>query len=1640
MSKFEDLGKSILGTINQQIGLSENIPTNPQDPYSYAGIGDFASKIAQSEQRTYLQSGYTRALRPQAMEVLLQEPDLTIVVKKRQFSSLIENYQVNKLSYEEKLYLKAVKRLFYNKCRAIASYERLTKIERIVTQSGGVFNDYVMPMMFSSVEVLNTLKPGLISGNTLAVLDTLKKVKNFSDPERYTTWLNSSEIPYLTDVGEGTGSFELTLATNVSTSVSTELGRGNASITLENPYELMIINEKDIEQAISDVVGFTNFRFFSIAENQLNDTINLLKQELASIRRERNASPINFMLSPDSLNYKKVRAFIDEEGREIIFSYDAGIFGTFGFDAAGDPNEFNVVLDSTSYEGFNGLQSEKEKTLFRVIVANLYSLFALQKSRKNDIVNFNEQNNYIRKKMRMEFEEKAIIQNQDIVHIFVGSKTVTDPKVSEGFNFSYSKDNLLNNIDKGVNELAQSVNDAASVFSGGKAGSNFIELEKNAIAGPSFPTWLWYIMRNDFTRQAAGVHIFAGIVNNVSQSYSGGKHNINVNCGDFADYLQKGQINVKPSLDVVDSSLYDPLTPFKIDYDPATGLLSGANPQLLDENITLLNTESVRLKAGRNRGNLATLETYNVKDAEILEPTSPTAQLRNQFFDPDGFIYRWKQGIGTLVLSGAPNDFGTGSLRKETSSVITNNIFSGQDVMNTLSLLVTGQPYNFSTFLKAASKAGFITSEKYLGFNSSDNFLKGLIKDLNKTNAIWGNFIPFKKLSLSNVAYQALLQGELDATTNNVKLNDLLRQRAEKYDKLLALAPTSKSATGENNSVNSSSGIVVVVDTITSEIWDLNNQINALQASFLQSISNVNSTKQGKIKIFGDDIEIDYSLNSGSISKNQKDQDRFYFRAKQFELTQRRLWKVKANEDQNFFIVDDAYDKNYDIQAFEDALGNLDTFKSTYSSIFELVQTAASLLGLEVFADSQGHINARPPAYNRMPSSVFFNLLKQKDEKGIKIFPDYLENLFFNQVQGLVDQLEILEDQIRARAYILGFTDDQKASVFLGSGNGAQFQQFNFLTNKDGLFQGRDSIEALLKTSNPEFKEEINRKALSSLSSVVSKVNKNTINFDISQRVNFISNYIPQYSDGKQLTEILSRLKSKGFIDPISNDYANYGKKSNVESLEMTAQISALISERQYIIKLLSNAIKNLEEGNELNASEASTNASTKRKISNNDKIPEIILHMIEDENIDDLGPNAGSRFIIKDSHLLDFTINENPPPFTMIEVNGSLAQNLVNGPSGLEVGSGGNFISSAFAVDYDMWRMYGFKGSKPVTASYLTDPAGQCAPYAVFLLNQSRKNIFTASVTVKGNEYIQAGEVYYLECRDLLMYAESVSHRFDFSGNFTTSLTCTYVRKPGEFIPTMLDIVGKGLYTRKNSANLAKVVRNANPSTDVPLTALQLQTINQTSDDASSNKLIDAVGGSFGEINKKAIASLLISASGILTPSRYGDKIRIKLRIYFNSNTKVKQPNKDLITFAEQIKKLLINPERIIPSTPQNEKLADPNMQPTMNPDDIIIQYIDLANSTVTSSTVATGSGNDIYSPSANAWNIARSLCQGNYDSNVLRDYLYLNVIDVWATSEPNTDTGLETSNSKTPVTNQADQEAKKAFQESVKKSLNIK
>ena len=91
----------------------------------------------------------------------------------------------------------------------------------------------------------------------------------------------------------------------------------------------------------------------------------------------------------------------------------------------------------------------------------------------------------------------------------------------------------------------------------------------------------------------------------------------------------------------------------------------------------------------------------------------------------------------------------------------------------------------------------------------------------------------------------------------------------------------------------------------------------------------------------------------------------------------------------------------------------------------------SSILGLEIYADTQGHIQAKPPGYNKVPSSIFERMLRDRDRKGIRVFPKVLESLFINQAEGLIDQLEITEDNIRLRAAALNKPNDEEAKKLL---------------------------------------------------------------------------------------------------------------------------------------------------------------------------------------------------------------------------------------------------------------------------------------------------------------------------------------------------------------------------------------------------------------------------------------------------------------------------------------------------------------------------------------------------------------------------------------------------------------------------------
>lgn len=1555
MSFLSSLG----GIINAQFGIGENT-SNSLDSVSggaYARLGDYAKKFDQTAERTYIEDGFIRDIRPRKRSVLFQQPDFYVVIKKRMFSTLVDNSKLEVLEEKERILIAATKRLFQNKCRILSAYEKLTKIEQLTFDSGR-FNTFLAPALLNLIDSSNDLLTALgsngISPSTKAAIDTLRKVISYSEPGAYSNWTtNDYDAVFGREIGEGPGTFELTNINSIKTMVSTEWGAGNASVTLEDPYNLLTITEKDIDQALTDVTNpMRTGSYYVFVQNELQKTIDKHKADLAVERENRGASQITFKISPGTTLSKRVRAIIDDEGREIIFTYSGGVFSiAAGVKSFGKVKNISQVFSSAANVfstgsvtiepqflignpsgniGENNQLTASERKKFEQIISDIFTMLGQNDTSQREMKARTLETNYARNRMRLFFNGKYIVQPMDTISIWMTSRTGEDMRLPGGFRKQQNElglgtiqkfDTIINNINGSIDSMKASVQTEAGIK------TSFDDLERLAVVGPDMPRWLWRMFRQDIIGQPTGPCIFSGIVGKGGQGVTGdwrdGRWTINFTCEDHTGYFDKSMVNFKPSSDVFNASIYDPLTPFDVSFDAATGAaitdpINGSLPPLLKENQDLLDSGMLIFRSGPNKGTPATQSLYTHAPKEISFDT-----WRSVLHDPPGLVYRWKQGIQSLTFTQRPNS--QTNTEHERAVLLTARPFAGQDVMNVMSLLITGTPYNYSTFLKAAIENGNSLGARD-GLNNipaASTYIQGLLAEIERNNLIWGNFIPHKQLVVNEAVEQFIAQQRLDIITQNSDLNQKLSELARTQDQQI-LQQQSDMFQGAASPTS--------VDNIvySTKIKALKAQIQVAQANFTKMLASplANNPDIG-LTIIGNDINSDPSITDSTpgSTQAQKQRDALQLRQRLFAMTARRFWQVRANQDKNLFIVDDQYDKNFDIMAFERKIGNsIELFNSQYSNVGEQVSQVKKLLGLECFANTQGHIIARPPGYNKVPSSVFYKMFRDRDRNGVKVFPDFLESLFFNQVKDILTQIEITEDNIRLRGIALGAISDQDIINLIGSGN------FNFLTN------GAGSVNLLQFSiqSNPDLGEDPTRSLLISLSNYQQRISnqvKNSKLFTASSQVTaFSANLTPSPDTQTMAIEtVRDRLRIATGTEPPTIDqlfgnpqFTRIGEKSQTDKVAIIGQIAQFISQRQSLLKSALNAIKTLKEGVSVNATpdlgsdsinNQTVSAIVAPSINRKTTIPQILEHMIEYEDQDDLGPDSGRRFILTADRIVSLSISENPPPFTMVSVNGLFGQGFADPPGGLKTSSDGNAVTSAYAVDYDMWYQYGFRAPKPIEAPFFNDPNSQCAPYAVAALLEARENILQGSVIVAGyNEYYQPGDVVYIEDRNLLFYVKSVGHSFSY-GNLSTTLDLNYGHSPGEYIPTMLDIVGKILYSSKGffdqhrteRIDMLGSARSVGALTySSQLTAFTTAQGNDTRIPPDSEPLGLLLDGRYGERNKNILNNILFSISGNINKVNPRQKPIVKIVYYVTTNSF----DSDMLNFSLAVKDWLINPQ----------------------------------------------------------------------------------------------------------------------------------
>ena len=1621
---------SFLGALADQISskysLGEN-KTNSLDAVvdgeqtKYGSLGDFAKQFDQSAERRYLEEGYLRKdpynTDPKQLEILMQEPDATVIVKKRMFASLGDNFRPDFMDRDEKLYYKAMKVLFQNKCRQIAALEKLSKIQRISSAAGNV-NDQLMPILFTLTEDAgissfpsSLTKPdlfGSISENAdtskfTQVMDRVRRLYGFNRSTNLTTWTTDSTNLFQAQFGQGNGVIEITNFTNLSTTVTNDIDKpGQFSLNITDPYGAMVITEYDIEKALSDATNvFNNHKIFQFGQETADQLISDLQIRLSGLRAERHASPISFKVNPDTLLGKRITAIIDRLGIELPFDFDTTSALTLGLSnksKAGNTTKNGVSVPDEYIKdgaalGPEGLNTQKKKfsnfavtkshdsadsefILFTRLIAAIYNKLSLDANSKNAFQTSNKNTNYARKKLRFQFCGKLLIQPMDSVHIYINSKSKYDNHLLGGLRNMFTGATELQAIGSAITDVTSQM---TSLFNPG--GDVNFQMEKSVFVGPEFPNFLWSIIRPQFINEREGTHIFAGLVNNATETFSAGdgKFTVAVQGSDNGEYLSMGKVNFKPGIDNFNGSIFDPMTPFKSRFDSVTSNFSENLPQLLYENEILMGSDSkkkslVKFKLGPNAGQNATVENY-IQDVTV-DPV--TKQFTRTFFAPDGLVYKWKEGIGVFVQFGSSTELNNPA--RIGNPAITADPFAGQDVMNVISLLITGTPYNFATYWKTVQNFDGAARDPQSKQDSAHSFYSSITNELTKNNTLWGNFIPFKNLEIDQKSYAKTLSTLFTVTNSNSQIETKLKELSDLQNKALLL---------NANIFDSPDNLGPLPRAALSKA---NNEANEISTEINRLIEEVNKQDLSKFTIIGDEVSFDVaSFTNPGGDKNKESSDakiRRNFRRQLNYLTRRLSYNVRGNEDKNLFIVDDFYDKDFDIAAFNQALGNgLKLYDNDFNTVKSKIKITAQLLNLEVFCDTQGHIRVRPPQYNRMPSSVFYKMMQMKKAMGIQVFPQFLDDLFSTQLKTLKTRLEIIEDEIRLDCASLNMNNDTDIVLFIGENSLSS--SFGFISSPEGMIA---DISEILKEANPDNSEP---KAGGAFDFLTTQASSNENIFTSSARFSFIKKSLAAAKDtftpnnfnlrdtvnfdtNLKINELITRIDTKSGVRKSRKDFlyistdpmpvAGVEARKYLDVFKITSELGKKLSERQKVIKLFYNAVKSSVEYRSLDDNSDTANQLLVPGNYGNKEIPEVFEHMIEDESYDDYGPNSGSRYIIKNSQIKSYSFTENPPSNTMVQVSGVLNPFAPNGlPEGLNsFPSGGNGMVTAAAVDYDMWRMYGLKELSPINVPFLSDPQSQCAPYATSILSRARQDILRGNLTISGNEFMQPGEVIFIECKGLLFYVTEVAHEFTFGGSFTTKLTLAYGHVPGEYIPTTLDVIGKALYNNKeiagyqvqrqtssfNESSFGVIISDPNNLNGLGAALAQLK--NPT--------VAESPGGpTFGPANATTINNILYNVQYMITTNSSVSnnvKASLELRVYYDDSSSI---DSSLLDYANEIKKIMIGESTMDSSSCSNQETNK------LTKNDVQIINVNLSNDEIHNS------------PSQKAWDAARNLVDSN-------------------------------------------------------------
>jgi hypothetical protein len=1044
--------------------------------------------------------------------------------------------------------------------------------------------------------------------------------------------------------------------------------------------------------------------------------------------------------------------------------------------------------------------------------------------------------NYVRDRLRTFYLGKPFINASDIVHFYIrGNRTFTDFSSADS---TYSEETSESPFDEEYMEIDEVILKAEhQLYTGG------------AISYPKYKE-LRKLQDNSFGM----IHVFAGLVTDTMESYGGGFWKLGVNVSDNMSWLNWSRYQSEPSLSNPKNVLEDPLTPFEFEKDEQGKIISSSR-DLLYENKALLQSGLLNYDSGLLAG-------QNASEGNLIQGQYNglgSLDGKKVMQHPSGFVYRWKTGIVTATAGFASaNETDSGNPASQWGQLyqptVTNGVLNNLDIPNVLSVLIVGQPYNIETFIEQAYTAHNI-KDKSGGLDQRDP-ITGVLDSIRKQNVYYGNFHPYRMLTMSSASTQQMLNnvGNREILNNNVKS---LQKRKQQIKKRI----------NDLNDTNNTS--TPIIKSLEDEIQTIDRAI-ADQINKAVGLDNA-LTSQDRVGI---EISLGGSVNLPIADTEEENND--ITRAMMLTGAQRRIEDVRLNRDRNLFIVSDQYD-TADIRPFILGLNKSGwrLFEGKYSTVYQMCSEVTKYLNLEFFANSQGHLEFRPPLWNRVPLTILKETIKKQNSENTEIIPSFITNLFSTRIETLYLNIHNENIKIALACLMLGRYPDSTLLPNVKAFGTDSLAFFGISHKKDkgesdnepveSGGRGGDIVSLGLRQTNFEFKtnRDLTEERDNFLSLGASFQDKGDVlfgntetllgTFDIITQergslLNDLENVISSNTNRKRKRKESAAKYTAADLNAIRNSFRKQFGRDPANGLLPSSKkeftnddLIYLVSEKKKVDAALNNAVDVTKTLEKAISNRDSYVSMLQANLLKQRELEEINEFLLTGENADFEGTyNGSSAALNKTFDFLEKSANGLSAASDIITgkiAEGTVYDHLIEDDTRnlLGYGSGKRFILKdeyiktasfsekppeftrvdvlgnapligeglrsqfdglyfwAGATDFDLWKQYGYKDTQ-IDLPFVSDPEGQGRPYAYLELAMQKLKVNSASVNIIGNEFYQPGDTVYIPSKGLLYYVTSVNHTFDYGSSFNTTLNLEYGHPVGNYIPSPLDVIGQQL------------------------------------------------------------------------------------------------------------------------------------------------------------------------------------------------------------------------------------------------------